>query len=123
MLRIAVAAVIALHGVVHLIGFVVPWRLASLEGFPYTTTAAWGRIELGEGGARLLGVSWLIAAIVFFVAAFGIWQQAPWALPLLAIVAAGSLVLCVLGSPAAVAGIAINVAILAVIGYVALRPS
>ncbi len=117
MLRTVVALVLAVHGLIHLIGFVVPWRITEVEGFTYTTTAVWGRIELGDAGARVLGVLWLPAAVAFVVAAYGIWQCAAWAVPLTAVTAVVSLALSVLGAPAAVAGIAINVVILAMIAY------
>ena len=50
MLRTLIAGALGFHGVIHLIGFVVPFRIARLEGFAYTTSAAWGRIELCDGG-------------------------------------------------------------------------
>jgi hypothetical protein len=115
MLRTLSALVLALHGLIHLIGFLVPFRIAELQGYAYTTSAAWGRIELGDGGARVVGVLWLLATVAFLVVAYGIWQGTSWAVPLTAVAAACSLVLCILGSPAAAAGIAVNVAILAVI--------
>jgi hypothetical protein len=120
MLRTVLALALALHGLIHLIGFVVPFRIAQLEGYAYTTTAAWGHLELGDDGARVVGVLWLLAALAFLVAAVGIWQQVVWAVPLTVAVSGCSLVLCILGSPAAVAGIAINVVILAVIVYLVL---
>ncbi|MBW2180913.1 MAG: ABC transporter permease, partial [Deltaproteobacteria bacterium] len=33
----AIAALVAIHGCVHLVGFVVPWRLAELKEMPYST--------------------------------------------------------------------------------------
>jgi hypothetical protein len=38
MIRILSAVVLALHGVIHVIGFMSPWRIATLEGFAYRTT-------------------------------------------------------------------------------------
>ena len=37
MTRYALAAVLAAHGVIHLIGFVVSWELAEVDGFPDRT--------------------------------------------------------------------------------------
>jgi hypothetical protein len=54
-LRIAAAVVVAAHGLIHLIGFVVPWGIAVVEGFPYRTTALGGALALGEAGARIVG--------------------------------------------------------------------
>ena len=69
MTRIALAAAIAAHGLIHLIGFVVPWQLAAVAGFPYRTTVLDGTADLGEIGVRLVGVLWLACAIGFIVAA------------------------------------------------------
>ena len=116
MVRRVAAVLIGAHGLVHLIGFVVPFRLVELQGYAYTTSAAWGHIELGDGGTRLVGVLWLLATIAFITAGYGLWHSASWAIPLTAVTAGGSLPLCVLGSPTASAGIAIDVLIIAVAG-------
>ena len=60
-MRLAAAALLVLHGLVHLIGFVVPWRLADLTsgGFAYTTTVLAGRLDLGTTGARIVGLLWV----------------------------------------------------------------
>lgn len=112
MLRIAAAAIVAAHGLIHLIGFVVPWGIATVEGFAYRTTVFEGAIVLGDGGARFLGLVWLTCAAGFVVAGFGIWRRAPWALALTAALAAVSIGVCILGLPETVAGIAVNAAIL-----------
>jgi hypothetical protein len=119
MLRILAAVGLAVHGLIHLIGFVVAWRLVEVQGFAYSTTAAWGRIELGDVGARVVGLGWLLAAACFVAAGIGVWQRATWAAPWTGLAAVVSLVLCVLGSPAAIRGVWIDVAIL--IAVVALQ--
>lgn len=119
---LALAAVgLAAHGLIHLIGFVVPWRLASLESVPYRTTALNGAIELGEAGARLLGLGWLGVAVGFVVAAVGVWQGASWSLPFVAALALVSLGLCILGLPEAAAGIVVDLVILGLVGLMAYR--
>jgi len=114
--RIA-AVVLALHGVVHLIGFVVPWRLAQVEGFAYRTTVLDGAIELGQTGALVIGLAWLAAAAGFVLAAVGVWGARPWAVPLAGVLAAGSLAVCVMGLPETLAGIVVNVAILGAVAW------
>jgi hypothetical protein len=121
MTRFALAAALAAHGVIHLIGFVVPWELAVLDGFPYRTTVLGGAADLGVLGGRALGVLWLACAIGFLAAAVGVARRAPWALRLTVILAGLSLVVCVLGLPETVAGIVVTVAILAAAAWVA-RP-
>jgi hypothetical protein len=119
-LRIAAAAVVALHGLIHLIGFVVPWGISAVEGFPYRTTALGGTLALGEAGVRIVGIAWLVCAAGFVLAGLGIWRQASWALPLTATLAVVSTGICVLGLPEAFAGIVVNAAILGAVAWVAL---
>jgi predicted cation transporter len=116
-IRIVAAVVVAGHGLIHLIGFVVPWGLAQVEGFPYRTTALGGSIALGDAGARAIGIAWLVCAVGFVMAGLGIWRRAPWALPLAAVLAIASIILCVLGLPEAVAGIIVNAVILGVVAW------
>jgi predicted cation transporter len=123
-IRIVAAVVVAGHGLIHLIGFVVPWGLAQVEGFPYRTTALGGAIALGDAGARAVGVAWLVCAVGFVVAGLGIWRGARWGLPLAAVLAVASIVLCVLGLPESVAGIVVNALILALVAWASLvRPA
>lgn len=119
-LRLAATAVLAAHGLIHLIGFLVPWRITEVEGFTYRTTALAGTVELGETGALVLGLAWLAIAAGFVVAAVGVWRRAAWAPGLTAGLAIASLVVCALGLPETVAGIVVNVAILAIVAWTAL---
>lgn len=121
MWRIGLAALLALHGLVHLLGFVVPFRLAEIEGFPHATTVLGGRVDLGEGGIRAVGVMWLLAAAAFVAAAVGLWLLAPWWWGLALGVSAGSLALCVLGLPQARAGIVVNLLLLGLLFVPAVR--
>jgi hypothetical protein len=93
-------------------GFVASWKLATLPELAYRTTALNGRFEIGDLGARILGIGWLVGAVVFIVAAWGTWRSAPWALRGAALDSAVSLVICVLGLPDSYRGAAIDVAIL-----------
>jgi hypothetical protein len=117
-LRIAAAAVLAVHGLIHLIGFVVPWGIATIEGFPYRTTALGGALELGDLGARAVGLAWLACAVGFVVAGLGAWRRASWAPPLAAGLAVVSIIICVLALPETVAGIVVDAAVLAVVARV-----
>jgi hypothetical protein len=118
-LQVIVAAVVAIHGLIHLIGFVVPWNLATIAGFPYRTTALDGAIALGDAGARAVGVVWLACAVGFVIAGFGIWRGESWALPLTASLAVVSIVVCALGLPEAVAGIVVSAVLLGLVAFVA----
>src|SRR3989304_1591381 len=79
MWRIGMIALLLAHGLIHLIGFVVPWKIAAPEGFSYKTTILAGRLDLGDGGIRFVGVLWLLATVVFVLAAVGLWtEQSGW---------------------------------------------
>jgi hypothetical protein len=120
-LRIAIATVLFLHGIVHVIGFLVPWQLMTSPEFEYTTTAAWGTLELGDPGTRVVGLVMLGLAGAFAVAAFGVWRQARWGLSLVVVATLVSLAACLLQSPAAIMGVALDLVILAVAGLSRLR--
>jgi hypothetical protein len=116
----AFAVFLALHGIVHWIGFAVPWRLMTMnKHVPYDTTILWGNIDLGDTGVRLEGLLWLPAIALFVAAAYAIWLGRSWAIPIVAVAAAFSLVICALNLPDAQIGAAIDVALLA--GIVAVR--
>lgn len=117
MIKALGAAVLAAHGLIHLIGFLVPWRIAAMDGFPYRTTALGGAVALGEVGAQLLGVAWLVLAVGFVIAAVATWRGASWTVEVTAVLAMASIVVCVLGLPETAAGIAVNIGILAVLAW------
>jgi hypothetical protein len=114
--RIAAVAVAA-HGLIHLIGFVVPWGIAQVEGFPYRTTALGGAVALGDAGARAVGLAWLVIAVGFVVAGIALWRDARWAPAFAATLAVVSIAVCALGLPEAAFGIVVNLAILALVAW------
>ncbi len=93
-------------------GFAAAWQLATLPEIAYRTTALNGAVEIGDLGARLLGVGWLVSGGAFLVAAWATWRDAPWALRGAVVAATASMVICALGLPDAYRGLAIDVAIL-----------
>ena len=62
--RIFVTALLALHGLIHLLGFLKPWKLAKVEQLS-------GRaiVPLSEGVSRVVGLLWLAAVLVLVAAA------------------------------------------------------
>ena len=117
MIRRIAAILLALHGVIHLIGFVTPWRIATLEGFAYRTTVFNGALDVGDVGARFIGLVWLGLTFGFLAAGYGIWRGTRWAAGLTAVLAIVSLIVCLLGLPEAGAGVVIDVLILAAVAY------
>jgi len=112
-IRITVALFLAIHGFAHIVGFVVPWKIATLDEEPYKTTLIAGAIEVGDVGIRIVGLLWLAAATAFFVAAVGSFMLFAWWRPFTFYLSIISLILCVLGLPGAKIGIAANVIVLA----------
>lgn len=79
-LRITAAIVLFLHGLIHLIGTAVYLQWAHIEGLPYKTTLLGGGWNEGEGGFRVCGLLWAVAAVGFVLTAvavlagWGWWQ-------------------------------------------------
>jgi hypothetical protein len=113
MIRILIAIGFIVHGLVHLLGFVVPWRLVTMADMPYDTTVLAGKVDLGDAGIRLFGVLWLAATIGFVAAGVGLFALAPWWQWLTLVATLFSTVLCILGWPDTQFGLYINLAILA----------
>lgn len=104
-----------LHGIVHLIGPVLYFKLATLQGFAFKTTVLGGRWDLGENGIRVFGMLWALAAISFVAAAIALFAGWSWWQPVLLGVTLFSLALTLLDWNVAFAGAIINVIILLVV--------
>ncbi|MFQ6089129.1 MAG: ABC transporter permease [Candidatus Methanofastidiosia archaeon] len=114
MIRIIVAIVLIVHGLVHLLGFVVPWRLATVEGFAYKTTLLSDNLDVGDAGIRVVGLLWLLAAIGFVATGVAVFTLRPWWQDVTLWVTLFSLVICILGWPDSKFGVLIN---LIIMGY------
>jgi hypothetical protein len=110
--RVGLALLLLAHGIAHLVGFAVPWRLTTLPEMPYRTTVLGGALDLGPVGIRMYGVLWLALGVAFAVAAGGLLFSAPWWYRLTLIAAAWSLVMCLAGWPDARIGVAVNLVLL-----------
>jgi hypothetical protein len=112
-MSLVVAVVLVAHGVAHLVGFVVPWRLMTLPEMPYKTTLFAGRLDVGPDGIRVVGLLWMLAAVAFILAAIAWAVRQPWAEALTAGAALASLILCIAGWPDTRIGVVVNVLLLA----------
>lgn len=119
MTRLALAVLVAAHGLIHLIGAVVAWQMAAVDGFPYRTNVLQGNVDLGAAGTALLGLAWLGVCVGFLVAALGLLRRSAWALTLTAWLASGSLILCGLWLPETAAGVVVNLVILGAAAWLA----
>jgi hypothetical protein len=113
-MKTALALLLIVHGIAHLVGFVVPWRLIAAPDLAERTTVIGGALDVGEGGAKVLGIAWLILAAGFVASGAALmsgWENTVWIVRLAAL----SLVLCIVGWPDTRIGPIVNVAILAVL--------
>jgi hypothetical protein len=109
------AVFLVLHGLVHLIGFTVPWRLGGLRGSEYSTLVLNRSIEVGDSAVKLLGLLWLAAAVAFIVVGAMVWRGHPFALRAVVALLLSSAVLCIVDLPTSVMGLVIDVALLALL--------
>jgi hypothetical protein len=117
--KIVVAFYLFAHGISHLVGFVVPWKIAAMKEMPYKTTIMMDRVNVGDAGIRAVGVVWLLTGLAFVAMAIGtFWPCASWKNWTLG-VAVFSTVLCLTGLPDAKIGIPAN---LVVIAYILIGP-
>ncbi len=111
MLKILVSAFFTFHGLVHLIGFFVNWKIISVETMPYATSVLAHKIEVGATGIRIIGLLWVVAAGLWIVAGVGLMALAPWWLAMTVVALLFSTVMCILGWPDARYGLLINLII------------
>ena len=109
------AVFLILHGLVHVIGFTVPWGLDGPRGVEYSTLILNRSIEVGDAAFKALGFVWLAAAVAFVVVGVMVWRAHPWARRTTVALVLGSLVLCAIGLPGSRFGLAIDVVLLALL--------
>ena len=112
-MRILLALIMIAHGVAHLPGFLVSWRLASLADLPYRTTVFAGRLDLGDGGIRAMGVVWLALALAFAAAGVGLLLESPWWGTVARAAIVVSLIACTAALPETRIGVLANIALAA----------
>jgi hypothetical protein len=91
--------------------------LGGPRGVGYSTLILNRSVEVGDTAVKLLGFVWLAAAFAFVMVAVMIWRGHPWALRSTVALLIGSLVLCVIGLPGAVMGLAIDVVLLVLLAF------
>ena len=112
LINVIAAIYLIVHGLIHLIGFVVFWQLVEIEDISYTTTVLGGRLDIGDAGMRVLGVLWLLITIAFVIAGVAIFFSPPWWWSFTLAVTLASLVVTILGWPDAKFGVLANIIIL-----------
>lgn len=118
-MHVMFGVIFMLHGIAHVAGFVVPWRIATFDEMPYKTTILAGAVDLGDVGIRVIGGVWLATAVAFGIAAVGAFVGASWWFPVAFIVTTASFLLTLLGWPDSRIGVAVNGALLVALGTTA----
>ena len=111
-MKTAFSLLLLLHGIAHLVGFTVPWKLMESEATPYKTTVLSGHVDLGDAGIRVMGLLWLATALAFTVGAWTLWRGQAWAPSFVAGTAVFSLILSLLAWPDSRIGVVVNVLVL-----------
>jgi hypothetical protein len=114
-LRIILALLLLGHGVAHLPGFLVAWRLREFPTLPYVTTALGGTLDVGTLGTRVIGGLWLVVGLTIVAAGLTLLVRTGRAPGFLWPALAASAILCVLGWPAARLGLVANLLIAALL--------
>ncbi|MEO8392098.1 MAG: ABC transporter permease [Chloroflexota bacterium] len=115
--RFALAATVlaGVHGLIHLIGFIAYWPLASVPDLAYKTTLLGSSWNLGAQGMHLYSVFWLVAAAGFALASLEmLTHKQHWRVYVLSITSL-SLVITLLDWQFAFPGAVIDLIILAVL--------
>jgi hypothetical protein len=108
-------AVLAIHGLIHLLGTLVYLRIVTIEGFAFKTTLIAGSVDIGELGIRIFGALWILPALGFLVSATGLWFGWWWWLPTVVASTMVSLVLTAADWDIACAGTITDIAIVALL--------
>jgi hypothetical protein len=112
LINVIAAIYLIVHGVIHLIGFVVFCQIAEIEDISYTTTVLAGKLDIGDVGTRVLGVVWLVIAVALVIAGVTIFFSPAWWWSFTLAVTVASLIVTLLGWPDAKVGLLANIIIL-----------
>ncbi len=110
-MRSLFALLLIAHGIAHLVGFVVPFGLMAVPDLAARTTIFGGALDVGDAGAKAVGIVWLALALGFCASGASVlagWWDVVWVVRLAAI----SLVFCLVGWPDARIGLFVNLAII-----------
>jgi hypothetical protein len=114
-MEILLTVLLLAHAIAHLPGFLVGWRITSLDAMPYRTTIADGRVDVGDAGMRVMGTLWLAASLLFVASGLGAAADVGWWLPVTIAGVALSMPLAVLWLPDTRAGVAVNALVILLI--------
>ena len=108
-MRIIFSIFLFLHGIAHLVGFLVPWQIVKMDDMPYKTTLFLDKINIGDIGIRIIGIIWLLIALAFCYAGWITFYRMDYCLTCTLTVTIISLVFCIVAIPDSHIGIYINI--------------
>ncbi len=111
-MKIVLAVFLFIHGFAHLVGFVVPWKLAKFEDMFYSTKIFYKKLDVGHTGIRIVGILWLFAAMGYFYSVYALFTDVAWGIWFTWIVTFYSFFLSIIGLPDSKFGIAANLTLL-----------
>ena len=115
MMRLVLAAVVFVHAVAHLPGFLVGWDLRSFPELPFRTTILDGSIDVGVVGAKVVGLAWLALSLAFVVIGLTVLMRPTWWPGFTYGTIALSMALCIVGWPETRIGLVANALILVLV--------
>jgi len=107
-MKIFIAIFLLVHGIAHLVGFVVSWKLAKMKEMPYSTKVIFKKFDVGDNGIRIIGILWLLAAIAYFYSIYALYMSPGWAMWFLLPVTIYATLICIIGLPDSKFGILAN---------------
>ena len=117
--KYVLVVLLALHGLVHGLGFAATWKIGPVVAVSATPSLVPGLVP-GGAPVQVLGVLWLVALIAFAAAAFGLLTDRTWWRSVAVTAAVVSLALCIAWWSDAKAGAVIDIGILFLIAASAL---
>jgi hypothetical protein len=58
---------LVIHGLIHLLGFIVYLQIGEIEDLPFKTTILFELIDLGNNGIRIFGIIWLMVTVAYLL--------------------------------------------------------
>ena len=77
-MKLIMAAVIAIHGIGHILGPLVTFGVLKMEGFNGASWLLSDRLHLSAGVQQALSLLWIVALVGFAVASYGLWNGLGW---------------------------------------------
>ena len=108
-MKVILALFLLIHGFAHLVGFIVPWKLAVLKEMPYDTRVFYKKLNLSPYGIRIIGIFWLVTALAYYYCIFELFNNPAMGMWLIWLVSVFSLILSTLALPETKFGILANV--------------